>query len=104
MMSPDNGQPAGDASSDPITVRVEHDGRGRWSVAMPDQSRAVSCETLDDARRVAYQCAARSRPCELIVHDAYHRVLQRELINGHRDLRASPPTAAATQPTHQGGR
>ena len=49
---------------------------------MPDQRERVTCETLDDARRVAYLCAARRRPCELIVCDAYHRVLHHEFING----------------------
>jgi hypothetical protein len=32
---------------------------------------------------VAYQCASRTRPCEVIVHDAYHRVVHRELVNDH---------------------
>jgi hypothetical protein len=34
----------------------------------------------------------RAEPCELIVHDAYHRVLSRELVNG--DLGA---TAASSE-------
>jgi len=66
----------------PLTVRVDRAGRGAWEVTMPDQRERVICETFDDARRVAYLCAAHRRPCELIVCDAYHRVLQRELING----------------------
>lgn len=48
---------------------------------MPDRSERVACETLDDAERVGYQYAARRRPCELIVQDAYHRVVRREVIN-----------------------
>jgi hypothetical protein len=72
----------------PVTVRVDRTGRGAWEVAMPDQREPVTCETLDDARRVAYLCAARRRPCELIVCDAYHRVLHHEFING-RGGRAS---------------
>lgn len=72
----------------PVTIRVEHDAHGGWSVTLPDHR--VTCETLDDARRVAYLCAARARPCQLIVHDAYHRVLQRELIGGRRDRDRSP--------------
>lgn len=70
------------AVADPVTVCVEHSERGNWEVELPDHDR-VSCETLEDARRVALLCAAHTRPCEVIVHDAYHRVLQRELINGH---------------------
>lgn len=63
-----------------ITVRMECSGRGRWEVAAPDRDR-IMCETLDDARRAAYVSAARTAACELIVHDAYHRVLSRELVN-----------------------
>ncbi len=59
---------------------------------MPSQHKSVTCETFDDARRVAYLYAARARPCELIVHDAYHRVLHRELIDG----RASTDGPVAT--------
>ncbi len=63
-------------------MRVQHEARGGWSVAMPDRGDAVMVESLQDARRIAYRCAARSRPAELIVHDAYHRVCHRELLDG----------------------
>jgi hypothetical protein len=68
----------------PLTVRVERNWRGGWEVVMADRHRVV-CETLEDARRVAYLQVARARPCELIVHDAYHRVLHRERIDGNGD-------------------
>ena len=71
------------AAADPVTVSVEHSERGNWEVEMPDHHRVV-CETLDEARRVAFVSAAHTRLCEVIVHDAYHRVLHRELINSHR--------------------
>ena len=35
---------------------------------------SVTCDTLDDARGVALRWAARARPCEIVVCDAYHRV------------------------------
>ncbi|MGO9900883.1 MAG: hypothetical protein ACLP0J_14595 [Solirubrobacteraceae bacterium] len=38
------------------------------------QDSRVSCETLEEAERVAYICAAYQQPCELAC-DAYHRVL-----------------------------
>jgi hypothetical protein len=66
----------------PVTVRVDRTCSGEWAVAMSDQAERVMCETLEDARRVAYLCAARARPCELIVCDAYHRVLHSEFIDG----------------------
>jgi hypothetical protein len=53
-------------------------GRSRWPIAVNH----LRLETLDDARRVAYLCAAHRSPCELIIQDAYHRVLERELIVG----------------------
>jgi hypothetical protein len=71
------------APMSPVTVRVDRTRRGAWEVAMPDQGALVTCETLEDAERVAYLCAARRRPCQLIVCDAYHRVLHRLLIDGH---------------------
>ena len=73
------------ARTNPITVHVDLNRQGCWEVALPDQGELVTLETLDDARRVAYLCAAHRRPCELIVCDAYHRVLYREFIDGHGD-------------------
>ena len=67
----------------PVTVRVDRTGRGAREVAMPNQRERVTCETLEDARRLTYLCAAPGRPCELIVCDAYRLVLHQELINGH---------------------
>ncbi len=63
-----------------VMVRVEHDGRGGWQVALPNRDR-IKCRTFDQARREAYVSARRAERCELIVHDAYHRVLSRELVN-----------------------
>lgn len=66
---------------DTVTVLLHLDSRGRWSVDLPGGSEVI-CETLDDARRVAYLCAARRRPCELLMQDAYHRVVRREFVDG----------------------
>jgi hypothetical protein len=67
------------------TVRVGPNERGDWEIALPDRSDPVTCESLDEASRVAYLCAARMRPCELLVRDADHRVLYHELIDSERD-------------------
>jgi hypothetical protein len=72
-----------DAPMSPVTVPVDRTGRGAREVAMPNQRERVTCETLEDSRRVAYLCAAPGRPRELIVCDAYHPILHHELINGH---------------------
>ncbi len=62
-------------------VHVNARRRGGWHVSLPEGSSRVACESLDEARQVAYRSAAHHGPCELIVHDAYHRVLERELID-----------------------
>jgi hypothetical protein len=36
---------------------------------------------LDDARRIAYLSVAHAHDCELVIRDAYNRVLARELIS-----------------------
>ena len=91
-----------DASSEagtpgrPVTVRVDRSVRGVWEVAVPGPETPIACETLDDAKRVAYLCAARWRPCELIVRDAYHRVFRREHIDGRDD----PPPKRRSKRSH----
>jgi hypothetical protein len=66
----------------PLTVWVDPNGRGAWDVALPDGPPHLKCDTLDAARKVAQLSAASRRPCELIVHDAYHRVIQRVIVDG----------------------
>jgi hypothetical protein len=65
---------------DPLTVRVDFGGRGGWAIALPDEPERVTCDTLEDARRVAHLWAQDRSPCEVVVCDAYHRVLYRELV------------------------
>ncbi|HUO73866.1 MAG TPA: hypothetical protein VMU39_24045 [Solirubrobacteraceae bacterium] len=64
-----------------MSVRVDRSPRGDWEVVLPDQADHVVCETLEDAKRIAYLCAAHRHPCELIVCDAYHRVVDHEYID-----------------------
>jgi hypothetical protein len=64
----------------PLMVRVDTNDHGGWDVAVPDRSEHITCESLDDARRIAYLCATHRGPCELVVCDAYHRVVGRELV------------------------
>jgi hypothetical protein len=65
------------------TVRVLINARGEWEVLVPHRVRPLRCASIQEAERAAYQCATRARPCEVIVHDAYHRVVHRELICDH---------------------
>jgi hypothetical protein len=60
-----------------MTVRVDHTARGSCEIALSDRREPLMCKTLEEASRVAYGCAADGRPCELVVRDAYHRVLRR---------------------------
>lgn len=64
----------------PSSVTVNATRRGGWEVSCPESDFRIRCETLDDARRLARRCAARTSPCDLVVHDAYNRVVEHELI------------------------
>ena len=84
-----------------LTVRVLLNARGQWEVVLPGRRRPLRCRDLDEAQRAAYVFAERSRPCEVVVHDAYHRVVRRDLINGHRisAKTEAPPARSNTPPT-----
>ena len=84
-------------SSDSFAVVVRRTVRGRWEVVLPGRRKGIICETLEDARRVAYLSVAHAHPCELIVRDAYHRVLDREPIDGRQTPPAGSPPAAERQ-------
>lgn len=58
-------------------ICVDRDSDGRWDVSLPTGGH-VTCDSLDDARRVAAGRAARQAPWGVIVRDAYHRVIVRE--------------------------
>jgi len=60
-----------------ITVRVEMNRRGAWEVTVPGERMRVVYATLADARRQARSIAG-TRPSELIVRDAYQRLLEHE--------------------------
>jgi hypothetical protein len=77
-----------------MTVRVDRTVHGLWEIAMPDERAPLMCKTLEEASRVAYRCAADRWPCELIVLDAYHRVLRHEQI-GMGGLRRRRPSEAS---------
>jgi hypothetical protein len=72
----------------PLIVSVERNPRGGWDIEFPEQHTRVRCETLDDAKRVAFLSAAHSRACTVVVRDAYHRVLDEVFVSGDQDLAA----------------
>jgi hypothetical protein len=82
-----------------LRISVHHHPLGRWEVITGDGREPISCETLEDARRIAYIAVAHARTCELIVRDEYNRILERELIEGHRpDARAARSRAGLPSP------
>lgn len=70
-------------------VRVEPDRRGVWEVAFPCEHEPLRCETLAEAQRVADYCAQR-RSCDVVLFDAYHRVLRYELVDPGATRRGCP--------------
>jgi len=64
-------------------IRVDMSSTGRWDVASSDPDSHDICRTLEDARRVAFRRAAHRRRCELVVCDAYHRVVLPEVLGDH---------------------
>ncbi len=78
-------------------VEVKPDYRGTWEVALSEAGVQTRCETLADARRVAYASAAQRDCSELVIQDAYHRVIERRQFDAATRAReartASWPTA-----------
>lgn len=66
-----------------MTIRVQRTMCGDWEVVLSDGHAGITCETLDDARRIAYLAVAHTQACELIVHDAHDHILHRELIDAN---------------------
>ena len=83
-------------------IRVELNPRRGWEIVVPDEREPVLCATLEDARRVAYQCAAQRHQCELVVCDAYHRVLHRQVISNDEDTLVVRREAAGARTRRSG--
>jgi len=76
-----------------ITVRVEMNRRGAWELAVSDEHTRIVCMTLGDALRQARSIAG-TRPSELIIRDAYHRLLEYERLGiscRHHGWHQPPP-------------
>ena len=58
------------------TVTIEPTAAG-WRIVR-ESGREGAFATVEDAQRVAL---GRAPACELIIHDAYHRVVRRELVD-----------------------
>jgi hypothetical protein len=83
----------------PIVVNVDCTGHGTWDVGLPRPHGTVSCDGLDEAKRVARSWFGRGGRSVLVIRDAYLRVLQQELIDPSDDAAARhvrPRTAPLT--------
>jgi hypothetical protein len=76
----------------PTTVRVDPGPAGYWLITVPGQPRMIASETLSDAIRQARRIAETTGGCQLIVRNAYHRVIDREFV-GDEPTVASPNAA-----------
>jgi hypothetical protein len=58
--------------AEPLVLHVEKHGEDWEIVEPPDPAHEgrIRCETLDEARRVAYLSVAHRRPCTLIVRES----------------------------------
>jgi len=93
------------------TVNVEYNPHGAWEIGLPD-GEPLACETLEQAQRIAYLYAVERSPCELTVHDAYHRLILHRVIDADDRSEASfsspaprrsgrPRTSRSTAATHR---
>lgn len=62
----------------PILIEIQRRRGDEWEVAVPSRQQRVICPTFQEAARRGYQLAADEADCEVVVHDAYHRVVRRE--------------------------
>jgi hypothetical protein len=67
-------------SEAPCEIRVDRSRRGGWEVLLPEGEIYVVCGTLADARRQARFVARRRHPCEIVIRDAYHRVIDHQTV------------------------
>jgi hypothetical protein len=65
-----------------ICVHADH--RGGWEVRLPHGAEPVRCDTLDEAENAALAAAPPTRRCDVVVHDAYERVLYRNMLEPSR--------------------
>ncbi len=71
------------------TIRVDLNRRGAWEITLPVGLDPINCGgSLYEARRAASRFAAHWHPCEVVMCDAYHRVVHRELIDSYEDAAA----------------
>jgi hypothetical protein len=81
----------------PRTVCVDPGPAGNWLITVPGQSRVIAGDMLSDAIRQARRIAETDTSCQLVVRDAYHRVIHRQFV-GEQTPPISPPSNAPISP------
>jgi hypothetical protein len=82
--------PRGGMAMSTHMVQVELNSRGGWAIEIPDEHEPVVRETFEDAMR--------RHLCELVVHDAFHRVLYRTLVSRDGDARVRKEAPCDSHP------
>lgn len=59
-----------------------------WEVSVPARRQRLICKSFPEAARRANELAILEPECELVVRDAYHRVIQRRHLAQPRQLPA----------------
>ncbi len=72
------------------TVSVDRNRDGSWEITLPAKHDPISYVTLDEARLAAYRLAAHWNPCEIVMFDAYHRVVYRKSLDFYKDAAVYP--------------
>ncbi len=80
------------------TIRVDLNRQGAWEITLPVGLDPINCKSLDEARAAAYRSAASWHPCEVVMCDAYHRVVHRKLIDSVEDAAACSDHYALAEP------
>lgn len=78
------------------SVLVRPARHGAWEVEFSEHDPPVTCETLDEARRMGYLYGSRRMPSELVVRDAYHRILHRGTIDDEHRVAVDPEAAGGS--------
>lgn len=77
------------------TVRVDPGPAGKWMITFADRPQLITTESLNETIRLARRLAEPRPPAELIVCDAYHRVIQRERCGGAAAREPGPAPGSA---------
>lgn len=68
-------------------IQIQRRRGNEWEVSIPSRHEQLICNSFQEAARRGYQLAAGEADCEMLVHDAYHRVVRRERLRGAKTER-----------------